>query len=42
MMKSPFKVFQQSAQTRGEGLPHPRVKYDEDKFQISLDAQDYK
>ncbi len=36
------QVFQQSAQTRGEGLPHPRVKYDEEKFQISLDAQEYK
>jgi HSP20 family molecular chaperone IbpA len=25
-----------------KGLPHPRVKYDEDKFQISLDCQHYK
>ena len=24
------------------GLPHPRVKYDDDKFQISLDCQKYK
>jgi len=27
---------------KNDGLPHPRVKYDEDKFQISLDAQNYK
>lgn len=25
-----------------EGLPHPKVRYDEDKFQISLDCQHYK
>ncbi len=24
------------------GLPHPRVKYDEDKFQIALDCQHYR
>jgi len=27
---------------KNDGLPHPRVKYDEDKFQISLDATNYK
>ena len=25
-----------------QGLPHPRVKYDDDKFQISLDCRKYK
>ncbi len=24
------------------GLPHPRVKYDEDKFQIALDCHKYR
>lgn len=33
---------QSNQQGRGDGLPHPRVKYDDDKFQISLDAQQYK
>ncbi len=28
--------------SREEGLPHPRVKYDEDRFQISLDCQQYR
>jgi HSP20 family molecular chaperone IbpA len=27
---------------RNEGLPHPRVKYDDDKFQISLDCHRYR
>lgn len=37
------QVFSQSKETKdAEGLPHPKVKYDDDKFQISLDAQDYK
>lgn len=33
---------QLSNQNKNDGLPHPRVKYDDDKFQISLDAQQYK
>jgi HSP20 family molecular chaperone IbpA len=37
------QVFSQSAETKEkDGLPHPRVSYDDDKFQISLDAKDYK
>merc|ERR1719239_39016 len=36
------EVFQQSAETRADGLPHPRVEYDEDKVQISMDARQYK
>lgn len=36
------QVFQQSAQTKGDGLPQPRVKYDDNTFQISLDAQMYR
>jgi len=36
------QVFQASQQTKRDGLPHPRVKYDDDKFQICLDAQQYK
>jgi HSP20 family molecular chaperone IbpA len=35
-------VYTHSAADQEEGLPHPRVKYDEDKFQISLDCQNYK
>jgi len=36
-------VFSQSEETRQQdGLPHPKVSYDDDKFQISLDAKDYK
>ena len=35
-------VNSQSEETRADGLPHPRVSYDDDKFQISLDAKDYK
>ena len=35
-------MFQRSGPGGGDGLPHPRVKYDEEKFQISLDAQQYK
>merc|ERR1712051_1012787 len=35
-------VNSQSDETRADGLPHPRVSYDDDKFQISLDAKDYK
>ena len=36
-------VYKQSEETKeSEGLPHPSVTYDDDKFQISLDAKDYK
>ena len=36
-------MFSQSEETRQQdGLPHPKVSYDDDKFQISLDAKDYK
>jgi hypothetical protein len=37
-------VYAQSAETKQEsdGLPHPKVTYDDDKFQIALDAKDYK
>lgn len=35
-------VYSQTRSDKDEGLPHPRVKYDEDKFQISLDCQQYK
>ena len=36
-------VYSQSEETRQpDGLPHPRVSYDDDKFQISLDAKEYK
>merc|ERR1712004_154413 len=35
-------VFQQSEETKdSDGLPHPKVSYDDDKFQISLDAKNY-
>merc|ERR1712117_657152 len=35
-------VFQQSQETKdSDGLPHPKVSYDDDKFQISLDAKNY-
>ena len=37
-----IKVFQQSSQTKGDGLPQPRVKYDDKTFQISLDAHMYR
>lgn len=40
--KSLGNVYAQSNDQQGEGLPHPKVKYDEDKFQISLDCQHYK
>eukprot|EP00094_Tigriopus_californicus_P005637 TCALIF_05434-PA protein Name:"Similar to HSPB1 Heat shock protein beta-1 (Bos taurus)" AED:0.19 eAED:0.19 QI:68/0/0/1/0/0/2/0/585 len=40
--KSLGNVYAQSTDQQGEGLPHPKVKYDEDKFQISLDCQHYK
>jgi len=37
------QVFAQSEETkRSDGLPHPKVSYDDDKFQISLDAKEYK
>ena len=37
------QVFSQSEETKqSDGLPHPKVSYDDDKFQISLDAKDYK
>merc|ERR1711936_925537 len=32
----------QSEETRADGLPHPRVSYDDDKFQISLDVTSYR
>jgi len=36
-------VYNQSEETKqSEGLPHPSVTYDDDKFEISLDAKDYK
>ena len=36
-------VYSQSDETKqSDGLPHPRVSYDDDKFQISLDAKEYK
>ena len=28
--------------TDEQGLPHPKVKYDEDKFQITLDCAHYR
>lgn len=41
--KNSGQVYSQSKETKeAEGLPHPKVKYDDDKFQISLDAHDYK
>ena len=37
------QVFAQSEETKqSDGLPHPKVSYDDDKFQISLDAKEYK
>merc|ERR1712213_156570 len=36
-------VYSQSDETKqADGLPHPRVSYDDEKFQISLDAKEYK
>jgi len=37
------QVYTQSPETRQEsdGLPHPKVSYDDDKFEIALDAKDY-
>ena len=35
-------VYDQTNNGNDEGLPQPRVKYDDDKFQISLDCQHYK
>jgi len=37
------QVFSQSPETKdsSDGLPHPKVSYDDDKFQISLDAKNY-
>ena len=36
-------VYSQPEETKqSDGLPHPSVTYDDDKFQISLDARDYK
>jgi len=36
------QVFSQSQETKdSDGLPHPKVSYDDDKFQISLDAKNY-
>ncbi len=39
---SPSKVYAHQDNSDNEGLPHPRVKYDEDKFQIALDCQKYR
>lgn len=40
---APGQVYSQSEETKqSDGLPHPKVSYDDDKFQISLDAKDYK
>lgn len=36
------RVYAHSAPDQEEGLPHPKVKYDEDKFQISLECQQYR
>ena len=35
-------VYGRDAANEDQGLPHPKVKYDEDKFQISLDCQHYR
>jgi len=36
------QVFSQSEETKqSEGLPQPKVSYDDDKFQISLDVKSY-
>jgi len=36
------QVYAQSQDTKDpDGLPHPKVSYDDDKFQISLDAKNY-
>jgi len=37
------QVYTQSPETRQEsdGLPHPKVSYDDDKFEIALDAKEY-
>ena len=36
-------VYSQSEETKqSDGLPHPSVTYDDDKFQIALDAKEYK
>ena len=35
-------VYAHSNNDQEEGLPHPKVKYDDDKFQISLDCHKYK
>ena len=35
-------VYAHSDATDEQGLPHPKVKYDEDKFQITLDCQHYR
>ena len=36
-------VYSQSDETKQpDGLPHPRVSYADEKFQISLDAKEYK
>ena len=35
-------VYSQSPSNQEEGLPHPRVKYDDDKFQIALDCAHYR
>ena len=37
------QVFSQSEEAkRSEGLPQPKVSYDDDKFQISLDVTSYR
>ena len=37
------QVFSQSDETKqSEGLPQPKVSYDDDKFQISLDVTSYR
>ena len=37
------QVFSQSEETKqSEGLPQPKVSYDDDKFQISLDVKSYR
>jgi len=38
------QVFSQSSETKQEsdGLPHPKVSYDDDQFQIALNTSDYR
>jgi HSP20 family molecular chaperone IbpA len=42
MNSSKGDVYSHDGPADDQGLPHPKVRYDEDKFQISLDCQQYK